>query len=320
MTFNIIGTGSAHPEFSVTNDDLSRTLDTSDEWIYSRTGIKSRYLCTTESIGDIAAQAGKAALENAGVQASELDAIICSTIRGDYITPSLACSMEQKLGADCLSFDVNAACAGFLYALDVAAGYFSRKRAKKILIVSCEKMSSLLDWKDRKTCVLFGDGAGAVVLEEGDSLLSISLSAKGDPDMMNIPHVHGNSPYGQAPAQSPYLSMNGKEVYKYAVSCMVEDLKKVIQEAGLTQQKIDYVLPHQANMRIINTVEKQLGIPAERYCTNIESYGNVSSASIPILMDEMNRSGKFHGGDILALTAVGAGMTTGACILRWSGC
>ena len=318
MSFKIIGTGSAHPVCSRTNDDLAEFLDTSDEWIYTRTGIKSRYVCTDETITDVAAAAGQAALQNAGIRAEEVDCIICTTIRGDFFTPSLACVLQQRLGARCPAFDLNAACSGFVYALDVAAGFFDRNRAKRILIVSCENMSKMLDWNDRRTSVLFGDGAGAVVLEKGENLLSIYLSAQGNPDVMFIPNVSGNSPFNRAPKPESYLTMHGQEVYKFAVNAMTHDLEQVIREAGLQQEDVNHVLPHQANIRIINAAKKHLNIPEDRYHTNIERYGNISSAAIPILMDELNRADTFRSGDILALSAFGGGLTTGACVIRWA--
>ena len=317
MTFKIIGTGSAHPACSKTNDDLARFLDTTDEWIYTRTGIKSRYVCTDETISDVAESAARKALESAGTDAESLDGIICTTIRGDYFTPSLACVLQKRLGARCPAFDLNAACTGFLYALDVAAGFFARGRVKKMLIVSCENMSKLLDWKDRSTCVLFGDGAGAAVLGEGDNLLSIRVAAKGDPNVMFIPNVSGHSPFNRAPCPDSVLTMHGREVYKFAVSEMAGQLKAVLKDAGISQSSVDYVLPHQANLRIIEAAAKRLDIPAGRYCCDISSHGNISSAAIPTLMDEMNRGNRFRKGDILALVAFGGGLTSGACVLRW---
>lgn len=317
MSFRIIGTGSAHPACSVTNDDLAKMMDTSDEWIYSRTGIKSRYVCTTETITDVAAAAGQAALENAGIQASELDGIICSTIRGDYFTPSLACCVQERLGAHCPALDVNAACTGFLYALDVADGFFVRKRAKKILIVSCENMSKLLDWTDRATCCLFGDGAGAAVLAEGDNLLSIRVNAYGSYETMFIPNVSGNSPFNKTPCPPSVLTWRNREVYKFAVNEMATQLKAAIEDAGLKQDDVTWVLPHQANIRIIDAAKKHLDIPDEKYCINIEHYANISSAAIPILMDELNHKDTFHPGDILAMVAFGGGLTSGACVIRW---
>lgn len=317
MSFKIIGTGSAHPAHSVTNDDLAKIVDTSDEWIYSRTGIKSRYVCTDETITDVAAAAGRAALENAGIDASELDGIICTTIRGDYFTPSLACCIQERLGAHCPAFDLNAACTGFLYALDVADGFFVRKRAKKILVVSCENMSKLLDWQDRATCVLFGDGAGAAVLAEGDNLLSIRVNAYGSCETMFIPNVSGNSPFNRTPCPPSVLTWRNREVYKFAVTELATQLSGAIQDAGLEQDDITWVLPHQANIRIIDAAKKHLSIPDERYCTNIEHYANISSAAIPILMDELNHKDTFHPGDILAMVAFGGGLTSGACVIRW---
>lgn len=317
MSFRIIGTGSAHPACSKTNDDLAGFLDTSDEWIYSRTGIRSRYVCTDETISDVAEAAARAALENAGTDAGELDGIICTTIRGDYFTPSLACVIQERLGARCPAFDINAACTGFLYALDVAAGFFARKRTKKILVVSCENMSKLLDWSDRSTCVLFGDGAGAVVLSEGDGLLSIRVSAQGNRKIMFIPNVSGDSPFNRAPRPKSVLTMQGHDVYKFAVGEMVAQLEGAVRDAGLEQKDVTWVLPHQANLRIIDAAKKRLEIPEERYCCNIAHYGNISSAAIPILMDELNRKDTFRTGDILAMVAFGGGLTSGACVLRW---
>lgn len=317
MNFKILGTGSAHPHCAPTNDDLAKIMDTSDEWIYSRTGIKSRYVCTDETISDIAEAAGRAALENAGVDVSELDLIICSTIRGDYFTPSLACVLQERLGAGCPAFDINAACTGFLYALDTAAGFFARGRAKKILIVSCENMSKLLDWNDRSTCVLFGDGAGAVVLGEGNNLLSIRIAAQGNSEIMFIPNVSGNSPFNRAEKPRSVLTWNGHDVYKFAVNEMAAQLEAAIRDAGISQEDITWVLPHQANLRIIDSARKRLRIPEERYCCNIEHYGNISSAAIPILMDGLNRKSTFKDGDLLALVAFGGGLTSGACVIRW---
>ena len=317
MSFNIIGTGSAYPECSKTNEELSKFIETSDEWITTRTGIKSRHISTSESMLDFCTKAGALALQNASTEAEELDLIICATIRGDTITPSLACMVQKELGAHCPAFDLNAACTGFIYALDVALGYFARKKAKKILVIAAEAMSKLVDWKDRSTCVLFGDGAGAVVLAEGDGLLSIKITASGSKDFLKIDSTAGNCPFAEPSEHNPFLEMNGKEVYKFAVASMCGDLEEVIREAGLTQQNIDFVLPHQANSRIIETAKTKLDIPAEKYRTNIARFGNTSSASIPILLDELNRAGELEEGNTLALSAFGGGLTTGACVIQW---
>ena len=318
MSFNIIGTGSAHPACSKSNDELSLLIDTSDEWIATRTGIRNRYVCTTEKLSDLATEAAARALRDSDTAAEDLDLIICATVRGDTLTPSLACIIQKSLGANCPAFDINAACTGFIYALDVALGYFERKRAKRVLIVAAEAMSKLVDWTDRSTCVLFGDGAGAVVLSPGDGLLSIKIGASGNEDVLRIDSTQGNCPYSEGDAAHPFLTMNGKEVYKFAVSSMCGDLTEVIGHAGLTMDEIDFVLPHQANLRIIETAKNKLGIPREKYRSNIERFGNTSSASIPILLDELNRAGEFEVGQTLALAAFGGGLTTGACVIKWN--
>lgn len=318
MSFQILGTGSAYPACAKSNDDLAALVETSDEWISTRTGIRSRYVSTSETISDYAEEAARRALENAHTAPEDLDLIICATLRGDYITPSLACVIQKRLGATCPAFDLNAACTGFVYALDVALGYYERKRVKKVLIVAAEEMSKLLDWSDRATCVLFGDGAGAAVLGEGEGLLSIKLSASGNEEVLKISSAEGNSPFAEKRDYSPYLLMNGREVYKFAVAAMCGDLEQVIAEAGLRQEEIDFVLPHQANMRIIETAKSRLSIPPERYRCNMERYGNTSAASIPILLDELNHSGDLKSGNLLALSAFGGGLTTGACVIRWT--
>lgn len=317
MSFSIIGTGSALPKTVLTNHDLSTFLDTTDEWIKTRTGIEKRHICLEESVADIAAKAARLALESAGTTVDEIDLILCATISGDYATPSLACVVQKLLGATCPAFDINAACSGFVYALDVAAGYFERKRAKKVLVVAAEAMSRLVDWNDRSTCVIFGDGAGAAVLAEGNDLLSIKLTSKGDTDLLAAPGVSGNYPYQSKPSPAPYLSMSGQDVYRFAVSSVPADLTDVIAMAGVTEQDIDIVLLHQANIRIIDAACTRLSIPKEKFVRNIEHCGNTSAASVPILLDEISRAGKLKPGSLIAVSAFGGGLTTAACVLRW---
>jgi len=318
MSFTITGTGSKVPVCVKTNDQLSDLVETNDEWIMTRTGIKERHICTTESLSDILYDAAVAALDDAKTQAEELDLIICATIRGDYISPSLACVIQERIKAYCPAFDVNAACTGFLYALDIAEGYFARKKAKKVLILAAEAMSKLVDWNDRATCVLFGDGAGAAVLSEGDDLLSIKLTGEGNTGPLFIPHVGGNCPFVAVQPARPFLSMQGQDVYKFAVSAMCRDIQDVLKEAGIAKTDVDHILPHQANIRIINAAQKRLKIPQYKYLTNIERCGNTSAASIPLLLDEANRDGRFKKGDILLLSSFGGGFTTGACVIRWN--
>lgn len=317
MNLTIIGTGCSTPKCVKTNLELSEIVDTTDEWITSRTGIKERHIITDETLAQIASEAAKAALENAGVLPEELDYIICATLRGDYITPSLSCEVQRIIGASCPAFDINAACSGFIYSLDVASALFTAQKAKKILVVAAESLSKFVDWKDRATCVLFGDGAGAVVLSNHDNLLAIKLTARGEAKSLYIPSTDRNSPFHEQEEIESYINMDGGEIYKFAVTAIYKELKNVISEAGLRQSDIDHVLLHQANIRIIDAAAKKLKIPKEKYLVNISRYGNTSAASIPILLDEANRAGKFKKGDLMALCAFGGGLTTGACILRW---
>lgn len=317
MSFNIIGTGSCYPHRIVTNDDLSKMVDTNDEWISTRTGVKERRICTEESVTELATNAAKNALIDAKIDIDDVDLIICATIRGDYATPSLACMVQREIGAKCPAFDVNAACTGFIYALDVASVYFESNRVKKVLVIAADAMSKFVDWSDRATCVLFGDGAGAVVLSKGEGLLSIKLTAKGNSDLLHIKNAPGNSPFSNNIKEDSYVAMNGQEVYKFAISAIVNDITDVIKEAGIEEDDIDFVLPHQANMRIIEGASHRLRIPKEKYYTNLERFGNTSAASIPILLDELNKDKKIKKDNILVLSAFGGGLTTGACVLRW---
>ncbi len=317
MSFQILGTGSYVPPRAVTNDELSEFLDTSDEWITRRIGVKQRYICTTESTADLALEAAARAMENAGVEPQELDMILCATISGDDATPALACMVQKRLGASCPAMDINSACSAFIFMLDTAAGFFARKKVKKMLVVGAERMSRLLDWSDRSTCVIFGDGAGAAVLGEGEGYLASRLLTKGGDDVIRCPQTNGASPFCQRPQPHPFVFMNGQETYKFAVQSICKDLKDVIGEAGFTPQQIDHVVLHQANLRIIQAAKKRLNIPEEKYWTNIQKYGNTSSASIPIVLDEMNRQGRLKRGQILAMCAFGGGLSSGACILQW---
>ena len=319
MSFIIIGTGSCLPELTVTNEDLAKLVDTSDEWITTRTGIKERRILSEESLLEIAAKAAKAALENAKVDAGELDLIICTTMQGDYVTPSLACLLQTEIKANCAAFDINAACSGFMYALDMAQAYFAAKKVKKILIVSAEQLSKFTDWEDRSTCVLFGDGAGAVVLAEGDGLISIRLKAKGHVDFLNIPSFVPQNPFSGKKENIPksYVHMNGREIYKFAVSTVTEDTMKAVADAGISVDDVDYYLLHQANGRIIDAARSRLGQPECKFPVNLANTGNTSSASIPILLDELNSKNRLKKGDILLMSAFGGGLTAGVCIIKW---
>lgn len=317
MSFSILGTGKAVPEYVLTNDELSTMVETSDEWISTRTGIKKRHICKEETITELCVQAAEEAMSNAGVTAKELDLIICATLRGEYITPSQACVVQKELGATCPAFDINAACSGFIYALDVAAGFFARGRVKKVLVVALDNLSNIINWRDRNTCVLFGDGGGAAVLGEGDALLSIEITAKGDTDVLKCPHGENTSPFYKHPSEHPYLYMNGPEVYKFAVVSMVKGIKRAIKNAGLKEEDIDWVIPHQANIRIIETAVSKLKIPSERFIRTIAEYGNTSGGSCAIALADSEKKGIFKKGDNIVFCAFGSGLTTGSCVIRW---
>ena len=319
MSFRILGTGSFVPEKVLTNEDLSRMVDTSDEWITKRVGVKQRHVCTTETTTDMGVEAARRALESSGVKPEELDMIIAASITADTISPGLAGMVQNRLGAgSCPCFDINAACPGFVFALDVAAGFFARKKVRKVLVVSAERMSGMIDWTDRSTCVIFGDGAGAAVLGEGDSYLTSVLTTKGGEDVISIPTKWDNSPFFEKELRKNVVYMQGQETYKFAVTSMVRDIRQVLEEAGVSPEEVKAVIPHQANYRIINEARRRIPeIAPEKFLINIDRYGNTSSASEPILLDEANRQGLLQRGDYVVLTAFGGGLSTAACVVRW---
>lgn len=319
MSLSILGTGSALPKHVVTNEDLTAFLDTSDEWIRTRTGIGQRHLMTDESLLDLTEAAARAALENAGTAPDDIDYILCCTMAGDYVTPSLACQLQATLGATCPALDLNAACSGFIYGLDVAAGLFATGRAKRILMVAAEALSRITDWTDRATCVLFGDAAAAVVLGPGDALQYLSLESMGNWDVLYAPSYSGFKLGQEEGNYGPgsYLHMDGQEVYKFAVGAIERGINGALAATGTAAAEVDHVLLHQANLRIIQAAQKKLDIPAERWPTIIQRTGNVSAVSIPLLLDEENRAGHFKRGDTMVFCAFGGGLTAGTALVRW---
>lgn len=318
MSFRILGTGSFLPQKVLTNDDLSHMVETSDEWITKRVGVKERRVCTTETNTDMGVAAALAALEDSGVKPEELDLIIGATISADTISPGLAGMVQNRIGATCPCFDMNAACPGFLFALEVADGFFVKKTVKKVLVVSAERMSGLIDWTDRSTCVIFGDGAGAAVLGEGDSYLASELHTAGGDDVISIPTWWDNSPFYEQELKQNKVNMAGQETYKFAVSSMVRDIQSVMAKAGITGEQVKAVIPHQANYRIINEARRRLPeIAPEKFLINIQRCGNTSSASEPILLDEANRQGLLQPGDYVVLSAFGGGLSSAASVVRW---
>ncbi|MBO5194111.1 MAG: ketoacyl-ACP synthase III [Bacteroidales bacterium] len=313
----IIGTGSVLPKQIVTNDMLSGFLDTSDAWIYPRTGIRYRHVISDEKLEDMAIEAARKALDNAGMKAEDLDFIICSNVVNEYITPSLSCIIQGGIGATCPCLDINCACAGFIYALDIAESHYKAGRVKNVLIVCAEEPTRMTSWKDRNVCVLFGDGAGAAVLTEGDNIKGIKLSAASATDKLYQVRTLEPTPYITKEEESVSLQMKGQDVFKFAVKASSGDIQYLLDENGMAAGDIDYYLLHQANIRIINSIRSFLGQPEEKFPTNVESHGNSSSASCPILLDECNRKGLFKRGDKLALSAFGAGFISGAAILEW---
>ena len=313
----IIGTGSILPKKIVTNDMLSEFLETSDEWITTRTGVKSRHVISDERLEDMAIEAARKALDDAGMKAEELDYIICSNVVNEYITPQLSCIIQGGIGAKCPCIDINCACAGFIYALEIAESFYRSGRARKVLIVCAEEPTRMTDWNDRRTCVLFGDGVGAAVLTEGDNIKGFKMSAASATDKLWQYRVLQPTPYITKEEKETPLQMQGQEVFKFAVKASSGGISKLLKENGLKADDIDYVLLHQANIRIINTIRDFLGLDENKFPTNIADHGNSSSACCPILLDECNRKGMFKKGDKIVLSAFGAGFVSGAVLLEW---
>ncbi len=313
----ISGTGSALPKKLVTNDMLAQFLDTSDEWIKTRTGVSSRFVISDERLEDLAAEAAEKALMNAGIKAEDLDFIICSNVVNEYITPQLSCIIQGAIGATCPCIDVNCACAGFIHALEIAESFYKAGRVRNVLIVCAEEPTRMTDWNDRRTCVLFGDGAGAAVLTPGDNIKSIKLSASSATDKLWQYRTLQPTPYITKEEVDVPLQMKGQDVFKFAVTAASSDITTALKRSGLVASEIDYYLLHQANIRIINAIRKYLEQPEEKFPTNVENNGNSSSACCPILLDECNRNGLFKKGDKIAMSAFGAGFVSGAVIVEW---
>jgi len=316
MSLKILSVKKSVPQKIISNEDLAKFLDTNDQWISSRTGIKNRHICTSESLVDLCEDAVKKAVEQAGIAFSDIDLVICSTLCGDYLMPSLACCVCERIKISCPAFDINAACSGFIYALDIADGYISTGKANNILIISAEMMSKLVDWTDRTTCVLFGDGAAACIVTKGNAIRYLKLTAKGDTNLLSFPVGTGNSPYKETRSNG-FVNMQGQEVFKFAVTNIGQQIDLALRALDMTPDDIDYYLLHQANKRIIDSAINRLKQPSDKFPMNIERYGNISSVSIPILLDETIDSGKIKKGTKILLSAFGAGMTTGTCVMIW---
>ncbi|GAB6130432.1 ketoacyl-ACP synthase III [Blautia stercoris] len=320
MTARIIGTGSAVPEQIVTNEDLSKIVETSDEWISSRSGIKERRVAKEETTTSLAILAGKRALENAGIASEEIEVIIVATCTPDYFFPNTACQVQEAIGAKhAVAFDLSAACSGFLFALSTVQAYIKGGIYQKALIIGAETMSKMIDWSDRSTCVLFGDGAGAAVVsaEETGVLELVQKSDGTGKGVLSCKARETRNLLNHESETKEYLYMEGQPVFKFAVKTVPECVEEVLKKAEVKKEEIRYYILHQANSRIIQSVAKRLKEPEEKFPMNLSLYGNTSAASIPILLDEMNRNGMLNRGDKLVLSGFGAGLTWGAVLLEW---
>ncbi|HDS01325.1 MAG TPA: ketoacyl-ACP synthase III [candidate division Zixibacteria bacterium] len=329
MNAVIRGTGACTPEKVLTNADFEKMVDTSDDWIVSRTGIKERRVVSSgESNSDLCFKAGQNALEMANISAEDLDMIIVGTVTPDYYLPSTAALVQDKLKAlNSAAFDVVAACAGFLHGLSIARGFILNGNVKRVLVIGSEVLSRITDYTDRSTCVLFGDGAGAVVVEaeetgdqNGSGLLSSYLRADGSKkELLWIPIGGSTNPITphNVEARERYIMMSGNEIYKLAVRAMCDAALRALDQVGINTEQISWLIPHQANIRIIEGVARRLKIPDRKVYLNIEKYGNTSAASVPIALDEANRKGMLKKGDYILMVAFGGGLTWGASLVRW---
>ena len=321
MGTRIIGTGSSLPETVVTNDDLSKIMDTSDEWIRTRTGIRERHLAKEEKTASMSIEAAKRAMEDAGVTAQEIDLIIVGTVSADHVTPACACEVQAAIGAvGAVAFDINAACSGFMFALNIAHAYLQTGVYKTALIIGAETLSKIMDWSDRSTCVLFGDGAGAAIVRADDreGLLAFDQGSDGvKGSVLACTNRSNNNPLIETSRELKYVHMDGQEVYKFAVTAVPESLKKTIEAAGLAIEDIDYFALHQANIRILQAVAKRLKVSEDKFPISLDHCGNISAASVPILLDEMNRKGLLKPGMKIALSGFGGGLTWASAVVEW---
>ena len=332
-TIRITGTGSALPGRIVTNKELEQMVETSDEWIRERTGIAERHVSVGETVVTLASEAACKALEQAGKRAEEIDLILVATCSPEQYLPCCACQVQAAIGAvNALAFDVNAACSGFLFALNTADAYLRTGLAENALVIGSEVLSKLVDWTDRGSCILFGDGAGAVVVERCEAspgILGRALHSDGTGGgVLQCGARELTTPYVRTSAaktdqnqptddREHYIQMDGQEVYRFATRRVPQCIEEALSDAGLAVPDIDLFVLHQANARIIDAVAKRLHADRDKFPTNLERVGNMSSASIPVLLDELNRQGKLHRGDRIVLAGFGAGLTIGACVMTW---
>ena len=324
-TVSIVGVGSYAPERVLTNAELEKMVDTTDEWIVTRTGISERHIASPEqAASDLGAEAARRAMADAGVKPEDIDMIVVATITPDMGFPNTACFVQNLIGAKrAFCLDIETACSGFLYAMEIGRQFVGSGRVKTALIIGAEKLSSIIDWKDRSTCVLFGDGAGAVILQANGAqrgIMSTVLGADGSlAELLMLPGGGSRNPTSEKTLQDRmhFLKMSGREVFKHAVTKMCEAAKDGIHRAGVTIDDIDWIIPHQANLRIIDAIHNRLDVPREKVVINLHKYGNTSSASVVLALDEAVKDGRIKKGDNILMVAFGGGFTWGAAVVEW---
>ena len=321
----IIGLGSYVPSQIVKNDELSKIVETNDEWITTRTGIKERRISTGEKTSQLALKAAKESITAAGIEKEEIDMVVLATITPDFFTPSTASLVQSELGlTDIPSFDISAGCTGFIYGLQIADQFIKSKQCKTVLVIGAEALSKVTNWEHRNTCVLFGDGAGAAILQSSDKkgIISTYTGSQGDlQGHLTLPAVPLKNPFFEYQENNgihSYLSMNGKEIFKFATKIMIKSISHVLDKSNLSMEDIDYVVPHQANIRIIDYVSQKLKMERGKFIINLDRFGNTSAASIPLAMDEAYKKNTFRPGDKIIMVAFGGGLTWGAVLVNWT--
>lgn len=319
----ILGTGSCMPSNIISNKAIEALVDTSDQWIKERTGIIERRISQGETTSDLATKAAIEALKDSDISSVEIDLIIVATVSADSIVPSVACKVQKNIGAvNAMAFDINAACSGFIFALDIANNYIATGRASKVLVIGAEVLSKITDWKDRNTCVLFGDGAGAIILSNDDENHIKYINCKSVGEKWESLTCEGspiNNPYVECKNTSEgKLKMNGKDIYKFAVKIMDEEFNRILKESKLEKENVSFILPHQANMRMLESFSKKVEIPLDKFIINLQHVGNTSGASIPIALDEANKAGVLDNGNNIIVIGFGGGLTYGSALLKWN--
>lgn len=324
ITTRIVATGSTVPEMVVTNNDLAKIVETNNEWIVQRTGIRERRISSGENTSVLAVNTARQVLERAKTDPEQVDLIIVASVTPDYGTPSLACMVQKELGCvNAVAFDIVAACSGFMFALSVADKYIKTGVYRNAIVIGAETLSKIVDWSDRTTCVLFGDGAGGAFVEastDGDGILTEELGSKGELcEILTEGQTLCSNPFNKVSADDAkyYIHMDGRAVFKFATRMVVKSAANVIEKAGITADEIAYVVPHQANARIIDVVANKLKMDRDRFYMNMDRYGNTSSASVPMALNELNENGLIRRGDKIMLTGFGGGMTWGTMLVQW---